>query len=139
MFSSLASDQAYDQELRPWFHSSALMSNLMRPGSRIFGSPTNDRLINKDFRCIGVVNKDATAGGIVAVNRGVDRVTKSFVFDETISNADKLYIYTFGEGTIRLGEDGYILPNYVIDGSLNKRLTVDMAANSLLIVTTEAV
>ena len=138
MFSSLASDQAYDQELRPWFHSSALLTNLMRPGSRIYSTPANDRLLNKDFRSIGVVNADATSGGIVAVNRGIETVSKTFVIDETISGADKLYIYTFGEGSIRLGEDGYIIPNYVVDGSLNKRLTVNMAANSLLIVTTEA-
>jgi hypothetical protein len=110
----------------------------MRPGSRIYSTPANDRLLNKDFRSIGVVNADATSGGIVAVNRGIETVSKTFVIDEKISGADKLYIYTFGEGTIRLGEDGYIIPNYVVDGSLNKRLTVNMAANSLLIVTTEA-
>lgn len=138
MFSSLASDQAYDQELRPWFHSSALLTNLMRPGSKVYGSLVNNRLLNKDFRCLGVINEDNSSGGFVAVNRGIATVNKTFVFDKQIAGSGKLYIYTFGEGTIRLDDAGYIIPNYEIDGSLNKRLSVNIAANSLLIVSSEA-
>lgn len=138
MFSSLASDQAFDQELRPWFHSSALLSNLLRPGSKIYGSPVNDSTNDKDFRTLGVTNADGTSGGIVAVNRGTAAMSKSFVFDPKINASGKLYIYQFGEGLLRLGGDGYLLPNYTIEGSLNKKLTLSMPANTLLVVSTEA-
>jgi uncharacterized protein (DUF2147 family) len=138
MFSSLASDQATDQELRPWFFSSQMLTNLMRPGSRIYGSKVNDSSLDKTFRCLGVVKEDGKNGGIVAVNRGTESIQKSFALNEKIDGADKLYIYLFGEGLIRLGADGKILPNYTIEGSLNKKLTVDIPANSLLVVSTEA-
>ncbi|MCI2069099.1 MAG: hypothetical protein LKJ88_05940 [Bacilli bacterium] len=138
MFSSLASDQAFDQGLRPWYHSSLMLTNLLRPGSKIYGSVYNDRKIDKDFRALGVIQKDNKNGGIVAVNRGAEDVEKTFRLDDKVDSDGKLYIYLFGEGTIRLGEDGFILPNYTIDGSLNKNLTVKIPANTLLVVSSEA-
>jgi len=137
MFSSLASDQAFDQELRPWFHSSCLLTRLMRPGSKIYGSAVNSRSVNPDFRCLGVVNASGTGGGYVAVNRGADTLTKRFVMGPSITGADKLYVYRFGEGMIRLGSDGFIQPNYTIEGSLNKGLSINIPVNTLLIVSTE--
>jgi len=138
MFSSLASDQAYDQELRPWFHSSCLLTHLMAPGSKIYGSSVNSRSINPDFRCLAVMNAAGTGGGFVAINRGTSTITKKFVLSPTIQGADKLYLYSFGEGLIRLGKDGFVVPNQVIEGSLNKWLSVSLPANSFLVVSTEA-
>ncbi len=138
MFSSLASDQAVDQEIRPWFYSSQMLTNLMRPGAKIYGSKVNDRTVDKNFRCLGVVQEDGKNGGIVAVNRDASVRTESFVFNDEIKDASKLYIYLFGEGLIRVDADGKIQPNYTIEGSLNKKLTVEMPANSLLVVSTEA-
>jgi hypothetical protein len=138
MFSSLTSDQAYDQELRPWFHSSCLLTHLMAPGSKIYGNAVNSRDVDPDFRCLGVINSAGTGGGIVAVNRGTSSVTKRFLVSPAIQGASKLYIYLFGEGLIKLGSDGFILPNYTIDGSLNKWLEATIPANVLLVVSTEA-
>ena len=138
MFSSLASDQAYDQELRPWYHSSCLLTHLMAPGSRIYGSSINDRNLDPTFRCLAVTNQAMTRGGYVMVNRGTQAITKRVTLEPAIANADKLYIYTFGEGAIRLGEDGFIIPNQVIDGSLNRWLNVTIPANMLYVVSTEA-
>ena len=72
------------------------------------------------------------------VNRGTQAITKRVTLEPAIANADKLYIYTFGEGAIRLGEDGFIIPNQVIDGSLNRWLNVTIPANMLYVVSTEA-
>jgi hypothetical protein len=138
MFSSLASDQAFDQELRPWFHSSALLTNLLRRKSQIYGSTTNNSKTNKDFRCLGVVGMEGDPSGFVALNRGTKPLTKSFYFKDLSLSGEKLYIYRFGEGTLRLGEDGYLLPNEVIEGSLNKKLTLTLPANSLYVISTEA-
>jgi len=137
MFSSLSSDQASDQELRPWFHSSCLLTHLMAPGAKIYGSAVNSRSVDPDFRCLGVVGKDGKSGGVVAVNRGTETVTKRFRIGPEIADASKLYVYTFGEGLIRLGSDGFILPNYTIDGSLNKWLSLDIPANALIVVSSE--
>jgi len=138
MFSSLASDQAYDQELRPWFHSSCLLTHLMAPGSRIYGSKVNDRNIDPTFRCLAVSDDKLTRGGYVMVNRSTASVTKKLAFAPTIAGADKLYVYTFGEGLIRLGADGFIVPNQIVDGSLNKWLSLTIPANVMVVVSTEA-
>jgi len=55
----------------------------------------------------------------------------------SINAAGKLYVYQFGEGMIRLGADGFIQPNYTIEGSLNKGLSINIPVNTLLIVSTE--
>ena len=124
MFSSLASHDSNMQELRPWYHSSCLLTNLFKKRNMIYDGTNNEQF----FRSIATMNHERTQGGFVAVNAGVDPVTKTFRFNEKISG-DKLYIYVFNATSYRLGEDGYIIPNYVIDGSLNSdyRFTLDPA------------
>jgi hypothetical protein len=110
----------------------------MAPGSKIYGSAVNSRSVNPDFRCLGVVNASGTGGGFVAINRGTTTISKKFVLSPAIQGANKLYFYSFGEGLIRLGEDGFVKPNEIIEGSLNKWLSVSLPANSFLVVSTEA-
>ncbi len=137
MFSSLSGDSAIKQELRPWFHSSVLLTNLLRPGSTIIDSGINNPEKDPNFRSLAVVGKDNKRAGFVAVNRGIEKVSKTFVIDSEITNNEKLYIYLFSETTLKLGEDGYVVPNYVIDGSLNNKTTIEIAPNSVLVVSNE--
>ena len=60
-------------------------------------------------------------------------VTKSFCLDDEVEG-DKLYIYKFARGEYRLGEDGFIEPNDIIDGSLNKKLTLEIAPRTVYVV-----
>ena len=136
MFSSLTAAPANKHELRPWYHSSVLMTNLFRPDDHIFSSLTNDVELDNTFRAIASVSHDQKRGGIAAVNRGIQTVTKTFAIEEEISNSEEIYVYTYNESNMRLGSDGYIIPNQIITGSLNKRITVDIPANTLLVLST---
>ena len=137
MFSSLTSDQPYDQEVRPWFHSSCLLTNLLSPQSKVYASDIQDEEVKTFFRSIGVINEANNSGGFVAINRGSDDITKSYYLEQEINGSGKLYIYTFGEGQIRLNDQGFVKPNYVIDGSLNKKTEIKIPANSMVIVSSE--
>ncbi|MFA7020705.1 MAG: hypothetical protein WC215_04045 [Bacilli bacterium] len=136
MFSSLTAAPASKQELRPWYHSSVLMTNLFRPDDLVYSSKTNDVVRDNSFRAIAAVSKDKTRGGIAAVNRGMQTVSKTFAIEEEIVGAEEIYVYTYNEKTLRLGSDGYVIPNRVISGSLNRRITVDIPANTLLVLST---
>lgn len=136
MFSTLATATAFKQEIRPWYHSSVLLTNLLSEGNRIYQATTAGE--SNDFRALATVNKTGTSGGIVAVNRGLTSVTKNFCLGETVnSQSNKLYIYIFNELNLRLGEDGFVVPNYTIEGSINNITSVEIPANSMVIISTE--
>ncbi len=133
MFSSLAEASAAKQELRPWYHSSSLLCHLIKKGNKIYSPLQNNTELDDTFRCIGTVNPDGTQGGFVAINAAYRKTTKTFYMDDTVSG-DKLYIYIFNENSYRLDEEGYITPNYVIDGSLNKKITLEFAPSTAIFV-----
>lgn len=133
MFSSLGNP--WQQEVRPWFHSSQLLSNLYAKGTTIYSGTTE---IESGFRMIGGISEDGTTGSMVAVNRTKESITKKFVFDKAIED-DTLYIYIFNEKDLKLGNDGYIIPNYTMDGSLNQITTFEIPANTALIITNKKI
>ena len=133
MFSTLASATPQKQELRPWFHSSTLISNMLTRGSTIYASDIEK---NEDFRALAVVSADKKAGGVMAVNRGAKEVEKTFTIEEELSAGDKLYVYIFNEKNLKLGGDGYVVPNAEITGSLNGKVTVKMPVESVLFIST---
>ncbi|MCI1245619.1 MAG: hypothetical protein LKG11_06735 [Bacilli bacterium] len=137
MFSSLSSATSYNQELRPWYHSSCLLTHLFSSGSKIYGNAANSREIDDSFRCIAAVSKDGKSGGYCAINRGTEATTRRFLLGPAVEGSGKLYVYEFGEGLIKLGEDGFIEPNYEIEGSLNKWLSLSVPSNSLVVVSSE--
>ena len=134
MFSSLAGATSGKQELRPWYHSSSLMTHLFKKGNKIYSPLQNDPDLAPYFRSIATVSQDGTQGGYVCINSALrGKTTKTFYLDDAVSG-DKLYIYRFAEGEYRLGADGYIEPNDIIDGSLNKKLTLDVPARTVIVV-----
>jgi len=136
MFSSLAGATAEMQELRPWYHSSCLLTHMFKKGNKVYSPAQNSPKINLYFRSLATISPDGKQAGIVGVNASPSKTTKTFYLDEKVSG-DKLYIYNFAEGTYKLGEDGFIIPNQVINGSLNKKITMEIPSNSMVFISNE--
>ena len=133
MFSTLNDATSFKQEYRPWYHSSTLLTNLLSTGASLYSSNSKEDA----FRTIASIDKDGQNGGIVAINRNKQPVTKKFVIDKKInSEENKIYVYFFNETNLRIGDDGFVTYNTVIDGSLNDVLEVEIPANSLVVVST---
>ena len=137
MFSSLGSDSAAKQRLRPWYHSSVLLTNLMRKGSKIIDSGLNDPEINKEFRSMGVVGPDNAFAGVVAINRSLKPVTKTFRIDENFTDSGKVYVYVYNESELKLGDDGFVKENMVIDASLKNKVEIEVPMSSMVILSSK--
>lgn len=137
MFSSLSSDSAAKQRLRPWYHSSTLLTNLMRRGSQIIDSGLNDPSVDKSFRSMGVIGPDQEYAGIVAINRGVKAVEKSFHISNKFTDSKKVYVYVYNENELKLGEDGFVIANKVMEASLKDVLNIKIPANTMLILSSK--
>lgn len=141
MFSSLSTDSAMKQRLRPWYHSSVLLTNLMRKGSKIIDNPANDPEIDNTFRSMAVVGENNTYAGVVAINRGMLPVTKTFrVAEEFLSNAttpNKIYVYIYNEADLKIGEDGFVKENQVLDLSLKDEIEISVPQNSMVILSSK--
>ena len=134
MFSTLSSASPLKQELRPWYHSSTLITNLLKAGSTIY----KGTFVESDkFRTLAVVSGDNKSGGVIAVNRDTEPVTKTFTIQKDVNSDGKLYIYVFSEKQLQLGSDGTVVPNVVTDGSLNGRVTVELPAGSVTFISSE--
>ena len=141
MFSSLSTDSAMKQRLRPWYHSSVLLTNLMRKGSKIIDNPANDPELDNTFRSMAVVGENNTYAGIVAINRGMLPVTKTFrVAEEFLANAttpNKIYVYIYNEADLKIGEDGFVKENQVLDLSLKDEIEISVPQNSMVILSSK--
>lgn len=133
MFSSLSGASALKQQLRPWYHSSSLLINLLRRHNVIFDSGDNSSEKEPNLRSIATISNDRNTAGVIFSNTGKDRTVK-FVIDEKYNNDDKLYVYIFNEKYALLGEDGFIKPNYQVNGSLNKIIELTIPSNSMVVV-----
>ena len=134
MFSSLSEATSGKQELRPWFHSSSLLCHLFKKGNRIYTNSTNGE--EETFRSVATINQEGTQGGFVAINAGLDSVKKTFQLNDKVKG-DKLYVYVFNADSYLLDSNGYIIPNQVIDGSLNDEVTMTIPKGTALIVSNE--
>lgn len=132
MFSTLATASSYMQEIRPWYHSSTLISNLLRPGVTVYSATMEQ---SSTFRALAAVAKDGSGGGILAVNRGAKVVTKSFSVEQEL-DGDTVYAYVFNEQNLRVDGNGFVIPNDVVKGSLNDKITIDIPANSIVLLAT---
>lgn len=137
MFSSLGTDSAFKQRLRPWYHSSVLLTNLMRKGSKIIDSKFNDPDIDKNFRSMGVIGPEDNYAGIVAINRSMSSVKKTFRIAEDFADSEKIYVYIYNENELKLGEDGFVRENLVMDASLKDQVEIDVPGNSMVILSSK--
>lgn len=136
MFSSLSSATVLKQQLRPWYQSSLLLMNLLRRHNVIFDSGENGTQINPNFRSIATISNDRNIAGVLFSNTDVVNERKvKFVIDEKYNNDEKLYVYIFNEKSALIGEDGFIKPNYEMEGSLNKINEITVPASSFVVVT----
>ncbi len=134
MFSTLSSASPLKQEIRPWFHSSTLITNLLRPGSDIYKPSVES---GDDFRTVAAVSADRKSGGFIAVNRGIKSVKKTFRIEEKLSTDGNIYVYIFNESNLRLDKNGYVTPNAVARGSVNDEVTLEIPAGSVAVVSTK--
>lgn len=135
MFSSLGSSSALKQQLRPWYHSSMLLINLLRRHNIIFDSGENGSEINPTFRSIATISNDRNTAGVLFSNTHVSEERKiKFVIDEKYNNDEKLYVYIFNEKSALIAENGFIEPNYEVEGSLNKINEITVPASSFVVI-----
>ena len=137
MFSSLSTDSAMKQRLRPWYHSSCLLTNLMRKGSKIIDNPANDPEVDNSFRSMAVIGESNTYAGIVAINRGMQPVTKKFKIAEDFYNSNKVYLYIYNEAELQIGDDGFVKENEVLECSLKDGVELSIPQNSMVILSSK--
>ena len=137
MFSSLSTDSAFKQRLRPWYHSSVLLTNLMRKGSKVIDSEYNDPEIDKNFRSMAIIGPDSDYAGIVAINRSMSAVNKTFRIGEDFKDSEKIYVYIYNENQLKLGEDGFVKENLVMTASLKDRVDIEVPGNSMVILSSK--
>lgn len=135
MFSTLATAEIGKQEYRPWYHSSVLLTNVLRPGNTIYGAMH----LPEGVRALATVNSDRTQGGVVVVNNSKTKISQDLILDEKIETDGKLYVYLYSEKTLKLDENGFVTPNYVLEGSLNEKVTMEIPANTMMVVSTERI
>ena len=137
MFSSLSSDSAMKQRLRPWYHSSVLLTNLMRKGSKIIDTAANNPEIDNKFRSMGVVGPNKDYAGVVAINRGMEPVTKTFKITEEFTDSNKIYLYIYNESELQIGEDGFVKENEVYELSLKDEVELKIPQSSMVILSSK--
>ncbi len=137
MFSSLGSDSASKQRLRPWYHSSVLLTNLMRRGSTIIDSGINDPEIDQSFRSMGVIGPNQDYAGIVAINRDGKPVTKTFRLANEFKDSGKVYVYIYNENELKIGQDGFVNYNQVLDASLKDQIEISVPNSSMVILSSK--
>ena len=137
MFSSLGSDSASKQRLRPWYHSSTLLTNLMRKGSKIIDSGANAPEVDKTFRSMGVIGPNNDYAGVVAINRGTQPVKKTFRVADEFNDSGKVYVYIYNENELKLGEDGFVKENQVLDVSLKEQIEIEVPLSTMVILSSK--
>ena len=137
MFSSLSTDSAQKQKLRPWYHSSVLLTNLMQRGSKIIDSGINDPNIDKDFRSMAVIGPNKSYAGIVAINRAGTDVKKTFKINSEFNDSEKIYVYIYNSSELKLGDDGFVKENMVLDASLTKTIEIEVPNGSMVVLSSK--
>ena len=137
MFSSLNSDSAAKQRLRPWYHSSVLLTNLMRRGSQIIDSGVNSPEADQNFRSMGVIGPEKEYAGIVGINRANTPVKKTFRMTGEFSETGKVYVYIYNENELNIGQDGFVSYNQVIDASLKDQISFSVPGNTMVILSSK--
>ena len=138
MFSTLGGASALKQALRPWYHSSTLLINLLRRHNIVFDSGDNGSAKNPSLRSLATLSNDRNLAGVLFSNTDVINERKvKFVMDEKYNNDEKLYVYIFNEKSALIGEDGFVKPNYEVEGSLNQINEITIPASTFVVVSNQ--
>lgn len=137
MFSSLGTDSAKKQKIRPWFHSSTLLTNLMRRGSKILDSGFNAPDVDENFRSLAVLGPNNDYAGVVAVNRDSFPMKRSFMIDQEFKDSEKVYVYLYNSEDLQIGQDGFVKYNQILDTSLTKKIEIEIPGDTLLILSSK--
>lgn len=137
MFSTLASADSRWQELRPWYHSSCILSNALTNGSIIYNATYNKDY--KSLRSIASVSSDFKDGSIILINDQAVQVNTKVYLEKEVSNNEEIFVYIYNESNLRLNSDGYVTYNYKINGSINKLTEINVPAGSMVVLTTKEI
>ena len=137
MFSTLNSAASEMQSLRPWYHSSTLLINLFRKHNIIFDCGMNDTNKEKLFRSLATVSADNKNAGVIFCNEDTSEKSVKFVLDTEYSNNEKMFVYVFNSLYAKLGEDGFITPNYELEGSLNNVTEINVPSKSFVVISSQ--
>ena len=107
----------------------------------IIDNPANDPEVDSTFRSMGVVGKDGAYAGVVAVNRGFEPVTKTFRIASDLNEnnliGNNIYVYIYNENDLKIGEDGFVKENQVLDLSLKDEIEMEIPRNSMVILSSK--
>lgn len=136
MFSTLSSATQEKQQLRPWYQSSMLLTNLFRRHNIVFDNGENDNHVETQIKAVATISNDKKLAGVVFTNEnGVENKKVKFVIDEKYEDDEKLYVYIINQNRTLIGEDGFIIPNYVFNGTMNKITELTVPGGSSIFVT----
>ena len=86
---------------------------------------------------MGVIGPDQSYAGVVAINRDVQPVTKTFRIADEFNDSNKVFVYIYNENELQIGEDGFVKENKVIEASLKDRVEIEIPANTLAILSSK--
>ena len=99
--------------------------------------PANNPEIDNGFRSMGVIGPDNAYAGVVAINRGMLPATKTFRIGEEFSDSNKVYVYIYNENELKLGEDGFVRANKVLDVSLKDKIEITIPNSTMVILSSK--
>ena len=86
---------------------------------------------------MGVVGPQGSYAGVVAINRGLKAVKRTFRISEEFQNSNKVYVYIYNENELKLGEDGFVKENLVLDASLKDNIEIEVPMASMVILSSK--
>lgn len=137
MFSTLSESTAAKQQLRPWYHSSSLLINLLKRHNVVFDSGNNGSEIEPNLRSLATISNDKNTAGVMFSNTSALDKKVKFVIDQEYNNNEKMYVYLFNEKYACIGEDGFVKPNYEIEGTMSKITEINIPGNCFVVVSNE--
>ena len=99
--------------------------------------PANDPEIDNTFRSMGVLGPNNGYAGVVAINRGLLPVTKTFRMSEEFNDSGKVYVYIYNENELKLGDDGFVKENQVLEMSLRDQIEISIPQNTMIILSSK--
>ena len=86
---------------------------------------------------MGIIGPNEEYAGIVAINRGINSVTKKFRIGEEFTDSNKIYVYIYNESELKIGEDGFVKANRIEAASLKDDIELTVPSNSMVILSSK--